>query len=184
MKQTVRKVIRFLKMKYFRAKYKLGSNVSDSFYLGGKPIGISPDFSAGEYSYVGPRCLIYPKVTIGKYTMLANNISIFGGDHNFKEVGKPIIFSGRGQLKKTDIGDDVWIGAYSKIMTGITIGDGAIIAAGSIVTKNVEEFTIYGGCPAKKIRDRFSSTEDKLKHKKMLIKSPKECDFNFKLFCD
>lgn len=52
-------------------------------------------------------------------------------------------------------------------MAGVTIGDGAIIAAGSVVTKNVEPYCIYGGTPAKKIKDRFTE-EDKQKHIAML----------------
>ena len=52
------------------------------------------------------------------------------------------------------IGNDVWIGAKAMILKGVTIGDGAIIAAGSIVTKNVESNAVYGGMPAKKISER------------------------------
>ena len=53
------------------------------------------------------------------------------------------------------IGNDVWIGSDVKILQGITIGDGAVVAAGAVVTKDVEPYTIVGGVPAKKIRDRF-----------------------------
>ena len=56
------------------------------------------------------------------------------------------------------IGDDVWIGAHAKISTGINIGDGSIIAMGSIVTKDVEAYSVYGGVPAIKIRNRFVYT--------------------------
>ncbi len=55
-----------------------------------------------------------------------------------------------------NIGNDVWIGYNATIMAGVNIGDGAIIAANSIVTKDVEPYTIVGGNPAKKIRKRFS----------------------------
>lgn len=60
----------------------------------------------------------------------------------------------------TIIGNDVWIGRESVIMPGVTIGDGAIIAAYSIVTKDIPAYTVYGGNPAKKIKDRF---DDELK---------------------
>ncbi|MDV7187794.1 DapH/DapD/GlmU-related protein [Lutibacter sp. TH_r2] len=128
--------------------------------------------------------IVYPKVEIGKYTMLANNVSIIGGDHEYSKVGVPIIFSGRGALNKTSIGKDVWIGAYSKIMTGVTIGDGAIIAMGSVVTKNVEPFAIYGGVPAVKIKDRFSNQKDLNKHIDMLDKTIEENQFGFKNLCN
>jgi acetyltransferase-like isoleucine patch superfamily enzyme len=53
-------------------------------------------------------------------------------------------------------------------MTGVNIGNGAIIAAGSIITKDVEPYSIYGGCPAKKIKDRFDNAKDVIKHEKMV----------------
>ena len=56
------------------------------------------------------------------------------------------------------IGNDVWIGFEAVIMSGVTIGNGAIIAAGAVVTKDVEPYTIVGGVPAKPIRKRFSDS--------------------------
>ncbi|MCX6132015.1 MAG: DapH/DapD/GlmU-related protein [Proteobacteria bacterium] len=58
------------------------------------------------------------------------------------------------ETKRTTIGNDVWIGANVVILDGIDIGMGAIVAAGSIVTKDIEAFGIYGGIPAKFIRQR------------------------------
>ena len=77
------------------------------------------------------------------------------------------MFSGRDVLKPTYIGDDVWIGKHSVIMTGVKIGNGAIVAAGSVVTKDVEPYTIVGGVPAKFIKMRFTDEEIKL-HEAML----------------
>ena len=100
--------------------------------------------------------------------MIANNVSIIGDDHFYKKTGIPIIFSGRETIKKTIIGKDCWIGAHSIIMTGVRIGDGTIVAAGSVVTKDIPEFCIYGGVPAKKIKDRFGSPEETEKHREFL----------------
>jgi acetyltransferase-like isoleucine patch superfamily enzyme len=100
--------------------------------------------------------------------MLAYNVSIIGSDHVFKKAGVPLRFSGRDVIKPTIIGKDVWIGAHSVILCGVTIGDGVIIAAGSVVTKDVEPFCIYGGCPAKKIKNRFENEADRIKHQEML----------------
>lgn len=58
-----------------------------------------------------------------------------------------------------EIGNDVWIGYDVKIMAGVHIGNGAIVAAGSVVTSNVEPYTIVGGVPAKEIRKRFSDED-------------------------
>jgi acetyltransferase-like isoleucine patch superfamily enzyme len=159
-------ILRGLKMVLLRKKYSL-NYVSKTFYMVGKSY-ISKDFQAGDYSYIGTNCLIGPKVKIGRFTMLANNVSIVGGDHNYSDPNNPIIFSGRPELKETLIGEDVWIGCYSIIMAGVTIGDGAIIGAGSVVTKNVPSYSIYAGVPAKFIKMRFNKDEIAI-HKKMLI---------------
>jgi len=128
---------------------------------------ISGDLYAYEYSYIGPNCQIGPKVKVGRFTMLANNVSIIGADHSFSDPSNPIIFSGRPELKETIIGDDVWIGAFSIIISGIRIGDGAIIAAGSIVTKDIPPYAIYAGVPAKFKRMRFNDNEIEI-HQRML----------------
>lgn len=125
---------------------------------------ISKDIDVGRFAYVGTGAQIGPKVTIGNYTMLATNVSVLGGDHEFETSGKPIVFSGRSVLDSTKIGSDVWIGHRVVIMAGCEISDGAIVAAGSVVTKNVPECTIVGGVPASFIRNRFSTAELKRYH--------------------
>jgi acetyltransferase-like isoleucine patch superfamily enzyme len=181
MKNKLRKWYRNIRMSILRKKYSL-NNVHETFYLGGKS-NVSSDLIAGVYSFIGPSCLIYPKVTIGNYTMLANNVAILGGDHEYNKPGIPIIFSGRGVLNPTIIGDDVWIGAYVTIMAGVTIGDGAIIATGSVVTRDVAPFAIYGGVPATKIKDRFKNVDEIDTHLGMLRKSYKDLGFNFNMLC-
>lgn len=131
---------------------------------------ISRDIEAGAYSFIGPGSSIYPKVHIGKLTMLAGKVTIVGGDHNYRKPGLPTVFSGRDKLEPTYIGDDVWIGTHTIIMTGVRIGNGAIVAAGSVVTKDVEPYTIVGGVPAKFIKMRF--TEDEIKQHEQMLKMP------------
>lgn len=162
---------RYLKRRYFIAKYCL--RFVDKTFIATKNCRISKDFVAGAYSFVGPNSNIYPKVSIGKYTMLANDVRILGGDHYYKNVDLPIIFSGRDELRPTIIGDDVWIGAYSIIMTGVKIGNGVIVAAGSVVTKDLAPYGVYGGIPAKLIKMRFTE-EEIVKHEEMLRLSSDE----------
>ena len=170
-----------MKMFAYRKKYNL-KDVHPTFYMGGKSV-ISNDLKAGAYVYIGPRCIIYPKVSIGDYSMLANDVSIIGGDHKFDRPGIPIIFSGRDNLKHTEIGKDVWIGAYVRIMAGVTIGDGTIVALGSLVTKDLEPFSIYGGVPAKKLKDRFKNHMEIEHHKMMLSKTYTEIGYGFHDLC-
>jgi len=181
-KKYVHSIGRRIKRRYLINKYHL-KNVHYTFYLGGKG-NISSDLKADAYVFIGPQCIIYPQVSIGAYSMLANNVSIIGGDHNFNKVGIPIIFSERENPKFTIIGADVWIGAHSIIMTGVEIGDGTIVAAGSVVTKNLEPFSIYAGVPARKVRNRFSTKDEMELHKEMLIKNPLEMDDKIKKFCE
>lgn len=158
------------KIKQYRHRYyiwRLGLKNVDKNFLANKGALISKDFRAGAYSYVGWGSLVCPKVSIGNFTMIAHNVMILGGDHNYKVAGIPTVFAGRDETRPTNIGDDVWVGAGSIIMAGVTIGDGAIIAAGSVVTKDVDPYCIYGGTPAKKIKDRFTEVE-KQKHIAML----------------
>jgi acetyltransferase-like isoleucine patch superfamily enzyme len=157
---------RFYKRIKIRFLYGL-KFVHPTFNIGGK-CKISPDLIAGEYAFVGKNAIIYPGVSIGRYSMLAQNVQIIGDDHNFNISGLPSTFSGRPKLKRTLIGRDVWIGANAIVMAGVTIGDGSIIAAGSIVTKDVGSFLIFGGVPAKFLRNRFDSIENEQKHVKML----------------
>lgn len=86
--------LRLLKRLYYIKKYRL--NFVDKTFIAAANCQISKDFKAGAYSYVGPDSTIYPKVTIGKYTMLANDVHVLGGDHRFDIVGTPIIFLGEG----------------------------------------------------------------------------------------
>lgn len=138
---------------------------------------IAKDVKLGAWSYVGPGSIIYPKVSIGRYTFLANDVLIIGGDHNFRNPDLPIPFAGREELLPTNIGEDVWIGARSIIMTGLAIGDGAIVAAGAVVTKDIPPYEIWAGIPAKKIGMRFNK-EEILRHKKMLEINEGHFDMN------
>lgn len=173
----IRNIYRNIKMTWFRIKYRF-SNVERSFYLAGNGT-ISSDLVADKFAYIGPNCNIPPNVTIGKYTMLAPNVSILGGDHIFDNPSAPIIFSGRPTMPKTVIGEDCWIGANALIMAGVTIGNGAIIASGSVLTKNVPPYAIWGGNPAKYIKMRFNG-EEVQQHQKMLQKPNIEINFTTK----
>lgn len=168
-------IYRFLKSTYYIWRNSL-SKVSRPILFGG-PSQISKDLTTEPYVFIGKNCIIYPKVKIGAYTMLANNVSIIGADHEYKFVGIPSIFSGRPELKETIIGRDVWIGANSVVMAGLTIGNGAIIAAGSIVTKDIQEYTINGGVPAKLMKNRFPDKESTLKHAKVIEEDLEKMDF-------
>lgn len=123
-----------------------------------------------SYSYLGKNCLIQ-NTNIGKFCSIANDVIIGLGNHPlhllstsplFYSVLNPLQISlikkdlGIVEYKPIIVGNDVWIGTRSVLMDGITIGHGAVIAANSVVTKDVPPYAVVGGVPAKIIKYRFS----------------------------
>jgi len=114
---------------------------------------ISPFIRIGNYSELGQHCLIHSSVTIGSKVIMGPGVKIYSRNHRYEDVSRPIADQGKRQLK-TYVGDDVWIGANVVILPGVTVGDHSVIAAGAIVTKDVEPFSVVGGNPAKLIKKR------------------------------
>lgn len=109
----------------------------------------------GDYSSIGAYCVLPNNIKIGKYVMMAPEVHIVSDNHNFDEINIPMCFQG----SNTDhdppiIEDDCWIGIRVIVTPGKRIGGGSIVAAGAVVTHNVEPFSIVGGNPAKLIRKR------------------------------
>lgn len=110
------------------------------------------------------------KLIIGKFCMIASDVKFImnGANHLTNAITSyPFAIFGKGWEKAMDgkayphkgdinIGNDVWIGYNATIMAGVSIGDGAIIAANSTVVKNVEPYSVVGGNPANEIKKRFS----------------------------
>jgi maltose O-acetyltransferase len=93
-------------------------------------------------------------VVIGNDVMMGPDVVILSRNHNFSDINTPMNIQGESGDIPVVIGDNVWIGTRALILPGITIGQGAVIAAGSVVTKNVPPFSIYGGNPAQLIKKR------------------------------
>ena len=108
----------------------------------------------GNNSGLGINCRISGKVIIGDNVMMGPNVCIFTKNHEFSRMDIPMNQQGMSAEHPVVIGDDVWIGANSVILPGVTIESGAIIGAGAIVTKNVPRNAIVGGNPAKVIKFR------------------------------
>lgn len=180
----IEKMKRMLKMAYYRNKYyKIGVRWSKGVDIGGfstlfegyNRLGQNTMFSGrlGRCSYLGEDCRIH--ADIGRYCSIASEVCTIHGRHPTTHwvSTSPVFFSPDCQCgitytskrlydeasPKTQIGNDVWIGARVTILSGVSIGDGAVIAAGAVVTKNVEPYTIVGGVPAKPIRKRFSDEQ-------------------------
>ena len=127
------------------------------------------DVRIGDRVQFGEDCRIQCDIEFGSSILIAGNVSFVGkDDHITNLAGETIWNSGRGDSQKTHVGNDVWIGHGAIIVAGVTIGDGAIVAAGSVVVKDVEPCTIVGGNPARFIKNRFHSVEEKEKHLRFL----------------
>jgi acetyltransferase-like isoleucine patch superfamily enzyme len=107
----------------------------------------------GNNVSINPYCLLYGNggIRIGNDVLIATHTVIVSSNHNFEDTND--LISNQGMTAKgISIGDNVWIGASVKILDGINIGSGSVIAAGSVVNKDVEPYSIYAGVPAKKIK--------------------------------
>ena len=125
----------------------------------------------GKYSRVGRSCFI-TNATIGNFTAIGKDTIIGLGKHPTNYLSTNSIFYKKGSWifhddwvteidfedsSKIIIGNDVWIGRRAIILDGVEIGDGAVVAAGAVVTKDVPPYAIVGGVPAKVLKYRFES---------------------------
>lgn len=164
----------------------------------------------GDYSYVGRNSRII-HADIGKFCSIASETKIGMGTHTLDKISTSPIFteakngtkhswvkeSAVNPFKKVTVGNDVWIGVRVMVMGGIRIGDGAVIGAGSIVTKDIPPYAVVAGVPAKVIRYRFPQEqiealmahpwwelpEDKLKDHIELFQDSENIDEKIKELC-
>ena len=178
-KKFVKKML--CKFKTRKKNVFLGQNVDiaiSSVFGGHNYIGSNTVFEGtiGYGSYIGSNSNLMAK--IGKFSSISGNVNVVGGTHPTKDfvsthsafyrVENSVNLSyvktkkyedetyiDREKKFLVEIGNDVWIGFGATILGGVKIGDGAIIAAGAVVNKDVEPYSIVGGVPAKVIRYRF-----------------------------
>lgn len=125
------------------------------------------DSTLGRYSYIGHDGFVLC-ADIGPFCSIADNCRIGGAEHALEYVStSPVFHKGKNILHcnftqapqkhvpRITIGADVWIGANAVVLSGITIGHGAVVGAGSIVTHDIPPYEIWAGNPARKIKDRF-----------------------------
>ena len=165
-------MINFLLMYWAKLlKKSRGKSVRDSRIHPTARIGSGSqvyDSQLGRYSYCGYDCVIVC-TDVGEFTSIAENVRIGLVEHPTEWISSSCVFyQSKGLIKKkfsvfplpetprTTIGSDVWIGHSVLIKAGVQVGDGAVIAMGAVVTKDVLPYSIVGGVPAKEIKKRFS----------------------------
>lgn len=191
LKKLIIKFFKYIKKKKLRISKNviMGKGVSYSFstkFEGKNKIGENTcinNSKVGFATYIGQECL-FVNTIIGKYSCIANNVKIIIGKHPtskfvsihpaFFSISKQAGFTYVDKQKFEEIeyidkeknisviiGNDVWIGENVTILGGVEIGDGAIIGANTLVTKNIEPYSINVGMPSKLINYRFSEEDRK-----------------------
>lgn len=183
MKMIKRLQTAYYRLKNRKKNVRIGKrcriNGRDTQFEGYNVIGDNSSFSGrlGYGSYLGANCDI--SAVIGRYCSVSANVHTVLGRHPTERFVSthPAFFSTKAQAGFTFatqdlfqesifadderhcvcIGNDVWIGYGAVLLSGIHIGDGAVIAAGAVVTKDVEPFAVVGGVPARELRKRFDS---------------------------
>ena len=109
----------------------------------------------GDNSNIGPGAYLGCSglISIGNNVMMSPGVSIFAENHNFSDTSLPMKDQGV-TVSFVTIEDDCWIASNSTILAGVTIGKGSVVAAGSVVTKNVPPFSVVAGSPATIIKSR------------------------------
>lgn len=133
-------------------------NIKLTTFIGNAHIANS--VSMGEGSYINSGIISH--ADIGKYVSIAYNVLIGPTEHNTElpsmSPNSPVIksmqISSNLPIKKVIIEDEVWIGANTIILQGVNIGCGSVVAAGAVVTKDIPSMEVWGGIPAKKIKNR------------------------------
>ncbi|MFT6966281.1 MAG: acetyltransferase-like isoleucine patch superfamily enzyme [Marivirga sp.] len=149
-----RKLIGYVRK--FRLTWRNGQlNIAEGFYCG-KGCFTSPKnkIDIRDNFFMGNYCHLAADARIGSDVLFASYVSLVGGDHKIDKINVPIRRSGRDIMKQIVIEDNVWVGQGAIIMHGVHIRSGAVIAAGAVVTKDVDNNAIVGGNPAILIRYR------------------------------
>lgn len=126
---------------------------SNSFFENKVYISNAQDITIGKHCHINENVFIQG-CSIGNYVMIAPNVAILNSTHNYNDINIPMILQGERKGINPIVEDDVWIGRNAIIMPGVIIKKGSIVAAGSVVTKNIEAYSVVGGIPAKLIKKR------------------------------
>lgn len=150
----------------------------------------------GKYSRVNPNCKLL-NTSVGNFTAIGRDTTLGLGRHPMNYISTQNIFYKKNNLNNKwvknidfpalsiNIGNDVWIGAEAMVLDGVTVGDGAVIGARSVVTKDVPPYAVVVGCPAKILKYRFSSEViERLLEIKWWDLTDEEISKNIELFRD
>lgn len=148
---------------FINAMCKNGVKIGNNFSLGrnsiiectgvirelGESLEIGDNVGIAADAFISVR----GKVKIGSSTIFGPGVKLFSENHIFSDKNTPIYLQGASR-QGIEIGEDCWIGANAIVLDGVKIGKGCVVAAGAVVNKDVPDYTIVGGVPAKEIAQR------------------------------
>ena len=108
----------------------------------------------GDRSQLGQNARLNGTISIGKDVLMGPDVVMMATSHEFSRTDIPINLQGQTEEKPIKIGDDVWVGTRVIILPGVEIGNHCVVAAGAVVTKSFDDYSIIGGVPAKQIGSR------------------------------
>ena len=138
-------------------RIEIGPRVIIDAFVKIKPAGGSGDVIIGAGSTINSGCVLYTGngITIGRDVAIAANCTFAPVNHAFRDRGVPIVRQGFSPSKGgIRVGDDVWIGANCVLLDGAVVGQGCVVAAGSIVRGTLEPYGVYGGQPLRRLSER------------------------------
>lgn len=167
-----------IKHKYRISRLKLNSKGSNVLISPGFSFSETNNITIGDNVYIGPYSTIngIGGVTIGSGTIIGPKLTIYTANHRYKD-GNAIPYDDVLLPGKVEIGENIWIGGNVIIVPRVQIGEGCIVAAGSVVTKSFPPFKVIGGNPAKVIKDRDKNHYLQLKQQMkiyLLLKSQRQ----------
>jgi len=127
----------------------------------GAHFGSGVEIEIGDHSGLGVNCQVPPNLKMGADVMMGPDVLILGQNHDFADPEVPMRLQGAARAEPVVIEANVWIGARVIVLPGVRIGTGAVIGAGSVVTKDVPPFTVCAGNPARVLRERKASVKSK-----------------------
>jgi acetyltransferase-like isoleucine patch superfamily enzyme len=139
------------RVRKFILNHLFGAHIDSSAILyGGFEIRSPRKLKIGVNTAIGHRATLDARggLTIGKNVNLSSEVMIWTAQHDYRDPEFGTMF------KPAEINDYAWLGPRCIILPGVTVGEGAVVAAGAVVTKDVEPYTVVGGVPAQKIADR------------------------------
>ena len=180
----IHKLIRLYKnFKISKIKKKIQNFSAESILCYPAIIDKPYNLNVQDYVYIGPNSWIscHAKVTIQRGTIIGPRLKIYTGNHNYEnQIAIP--YDNITYAKKVTISENVWVGGDVIILPGVNIGEGSVIAAGSVVTKSFPMGSVIGGNPAKVIKQRDLDVYNRLKlEDKIYLKMKKSGELKLKI---